>query len=127
MTLSQLSLETSDGIVYATLGGEIDMSNVQQIRLELGHALTNQVLGLVLDLTAVDYLDSAGIHLVHSLRTTLRSHGQKLALVIPEDSVVNDALRLAGVDWEVERIGSCAEAPWALGAATSGGGSAADP
>lgn len=115
MTLSEMTIATQDGIVYATLSGEIDMSNVQQIRSELGHALTNQAAGLVLDLTDVDYLDSAGMHLVHSLRANLRSHGQRLALVIPTGSVVNDALRLAGIDWESERVATPQDAPRAFG------------
>jgi anti-anti-sigma regulatory factor len=71
----------------------------------------------VLDLTNVDYLDSAGMHLVHSLRSGLRSHGQKLALVIPEGSVIQDALRLAGMDWRDVLIASTEDAPQAFGTA----------
>lgn len=115
MTLGELRIESRDGIVYATLAGDIDMSNVQQIRDALGRAATNQVLGLVLDLSGVDYLDSAGIHLIHSLGSRLRSHGQKLALVIPGGSVINDALRLAGLSWEDARIASPDDAPRVFG------------
>jgi anti-anti-sigma factor len=115
MTLAELTLETRDGIIYASLTGDIDTSNVPQIRLEIGQAVTNSALGLVLDLTDVDYLDSAGMHLIHSLRTRLRSHGQKLALVIPEASIINDALRLAGIDWQDHRIPTSADAPRYLG------------
>jgi anti-anti-sigma factor len=110
VTLSEIAFDTRDGVVCAFLTGDIDMSNVQEIRVELGHAVNNQALGLVLDLTEVDYLDSAGMQLVQTLRANLRSHGQRLALVIPSDSVINDALRLAGVDWAEDRMASCDEA-----------------
>src|SRR5579875_114766 len=99
MSLGDVNIESREGIVYARIAGDVDMSNVQQIRDALGRATPNQALGMVLDLTEVDYLDSTGIHLIHTLQAGLRSHGQKLALIIPEDSVINDALRLAGLDW----------------------------
>jgi anti-anti-sigma factor len=127
MTNSWLRIDAADGIVYVTLSGDIDMSNVQHVRQEIGLAVTNQEIGLVLDLSGVDYLDSAGMHLVHSLRTNLRSHGQQLALVIPPGSVINDALRLGGVDWEDQRIGSVADAPGTFGVTTSAVDSAVDP
>ena len=118
MTLPDLTIHSRDGIVCATLTGDIDMSYVPQIRREIGQAVSNQAIGLVLDMTAVDYLDSAGMHLVHNLRTNLRSHGQRLALVIPDDSVINDALRLAGVDWSEHRVASCDDAVRAFAAPT---------
>ena len=118
MTLSELTIDTDGDLVCATIVGDIDMSNVPQIRREIGQAVSNQASGLLLDLTEVDYLDSAGMDLVHSLRANLRSHGQKLALVIPDDSVINDALRLAGVDWAAERIATRADASLAFGRAT---------
>jgi anti-anti-sigma factor len=117
VTIGELRLQTRDGIVYATVAGDIDMSNVQQIRDAVGRATTNQALGLVLDLTAVDYLDSAGIHLIHMLGSHLQSHGQKLALVIPPDSVINDALRLAGLSWEESRVATAEEATRLFGGA----------
>jgi anti-anti-sigma factor len=126
MTDFELRIDAVDGIVYVTLSGDIDMSNVQHVRQEFGLAVTNQEIGLVLDLSDVDYLDSAGMHLVHSLRTNLRGHGQQLALVIPPGSVINDALRLAGVNWEGQRIASAADAPGAFGVTTPAVKSAAD-
>ena len=121
MTIGEVKLEARDGIVYATVTGDIDMSNVQPIRDALGRATSNQALGLVLDLSEVDYLDSAGIHLIHTIDSRLHSHGQKLALVIPPHSVINDALRLAGMSWEDARIATPDEAPGAFGATSADG------
>lgn len=115
MTLVEVSIESRDDIVHARIAGDIDMSNVQQIRDAIGRATSNQAIGLVLDLTDVDYLDSAGIHLIYTLRSSLRSHGQKLALIIPENSVINDALRLAGMDWRDALIADSTQASQAFG------------
>jgi anti-anti-sigma factor len=100
--LAELRVEQEGQIVYASLRGDIDMSNAGDLRGELSRATPNAALGLVLDLSGVDYLDSAGIHLVHHLREDLHSSGQRLALIIPEGSPVNAALRLAGLDWTGE-------------------------
>jgi anti-sigma B factor antagonist len=101
---ADLSIEIRGPVLVARLRGEIDMSNAGQLRDELYAATRNDALGLVLDLSEVDYLDSAGIHLVHRLREGLRARGQQLRLVIPADSLVNDALRLAGLDWDEQRV-----------------------
>jgi anti-anti-sigma factor len=62
------------------------------------------VLGVVLDLSAVDYIDSAGIHLVYRLGESLRARGQTLRIVIPPESPASDALRLAGVKRHVDVV-----------------------
>jgi anti-anti-sigma factor len=52
----------------------------------------------VLDLSGIDYLDSAGIHLLYRLRESVRARGLTFALVVPRESPVFDALRLAGIE-----------------------------
>ena len=106
MKLADLRIERHDSVVCATLRGDVDMSNSLEIREELSQAIPNEALGLVLDLAGVDYLDSAGIHLIHRLSENLRSRGQKLILIIPPDSLINDTLRLAGLDWAQDRAES---------------------
>jgi len=106
VNLADLSIETRGPVVVARVRGDVDMSNAGQLRDELHGATHNDALGLVLDLSEVEYLDSAGIHLIHRLRDGLRTRGQQLRLVIPGDSPVNDTLRLAGLDWDKEVVGS---------------------
>ena len=109
MRIADLSIETRGPIVVARLRGDIDMSNVGPLRDELGRATHNDALGLMLDLSQVEYLDSAGIQMIHRLREGLQTHGQRLRLVIAADSPIHDTLRLAGLDWN-EEIVSSAEA-----------------
>lgn len=102
MRLAELTVEPWNAVIYAKLSGEVDMSNADELREDLSEKTPNDALGLVLDLVDVGYLDSAGIHLIHRLREDLRARGQKLKLVIPPDSLINDTLRLAGLDWADE-------------------------
>jgi anti-anti-sigma factor len=95
--LADVQFDSRDRAVVARVTGEVDLSNAAQICDAIGEATPNTALGLVLDLGAVDYLDSAGIHLIYRLRENLRARGQKLMLAMLAQSPVQDSLRLAGV------------------------------
>jgi anti-sigma B factor antagonist len=95
--LADVRFEMIEGGVVARLTGEIDMSNADEIGSAVRHMMSNQALGLVMDLSDVDYFDSAGIHLIYDLRESLRVRGQQLRLVVPEQSAARDTLSLAGV------------------------------
>ena len=97
MMLADVQFDIRDDVVVANVTGEIDLSNAGQLRDAIAGATANTALGVVLVLNGVDYLDSAGIHLIYRLRDSLTTRGQNLMLVIPEKSPVQDALRLAGV------------------------------
>lgn len=57
----------------------------------------NTSLGVVLDLTAVDHVDSPGIHILYRLSESLRDRGLALRSVIPPRRAAGDVLRPAGV------------------------------
>ena len=101
MRLADVRLTGEGQVVVAGLTGELDVSNTANIGSVLAENVPNSALALILDLTDVEYLDSAGIHLIYDLREKLRARGQSLHLVIPPDSPANDALRLAGVSGHV--------------------------
>ena len=109
--LADVRFRDGDGAVVAHLTGEIDQSNADSIRRALVDTVTNHVAKLVLDLTDVDYLDSAGIRLIFWLREQLRTRGQALELVVPSASPTSDALRLAGVLHHLRTIEAIDEAP----------------
>lgn len=97
MRLANLHHKTVNSVVIAQVSGEIDMSNAGDLRVALSSITPNDALGLVLDLSEVEYVDSAGIHLIYRLRDSLRTRGQQLRLVIPPDSAVQQTLELAGI------------------------------
>ncbi|MGN6869196.1 MAG: STAS domain-containing protein [Solirubrobacteraceae bacterium] len=84
--------------LIARLSGEIDMSNAEEMGATVIGATPNEASGVVLDLSAVEYLDSAGIYVIYGMRASLQARGQSLILVIPAESPVHDALRLSGAD-----------------------------
>jgi anti-sigma B factor antagonist len=104
MRLADLQFSSHQGLLIARVLGEIDMSNAGDLARALTEETPNDNSGLVLDLSEVDYLDSAGIHLVYRLRESLRARGQSLRLVVANGSPVSDALRLAGVQRNLDVV-----------------------
>ncbi len=96
MTLADLHITYAAGAVVAHMVGEIDMSNAEDLSAAVIGATPNEARGVVLDLSQVDYLDSAGIWVIHGMRASLHARGQRLVLVIPPRSPVQDTLRLSG-------------------------------
>jgi anti-sigma B factor antagonist len=89
-------IDARDGVLVARPRGEIDLSNVAELRGALMRNLSNDALGAVLDLSETDYLDSAGINLFFELRERLRIRGPEMRVVVGPGSQVHDALRYAG-------------------------------
>jgi anti-anti-sigma factor len=77
-------------------------------------ATPTEAQGVVLDLSKVDYLDSAGIYVIYGMRSSLQARGQGLILVIPPRSPVHDALRLSGTQPSGEVVEGVEEALRAL-------------
>jgi anti-sigma B factor antagonist len=122
MDLADIHITTHDGVIVVSVTGEIDMSNASDLRTAIIDATPNEAFGLVLDLSAVDYIDSAGIHLLYRLGDSLRARGQTLRVVIPPTSPASDTLRLAGVTRHVDVVAERDEGVRAVGARTSGDG-----
>ena len=64
----------ADGIPVVTVAGEIDMSNADRFRDALGLAAAAAADGgsFVVDLTGVEYLDSAGVHALFAHASRIR-------------------------------------------------------
>jgi anti-anti-sigma factor len=96
--LARLSLETRDGIQIAHISGEVDIANASTLQSEISDTVGNTVLGLVVDLTATEYFDSAGIRMLFELRKRLTGRRQSLRVVVPRESVIITALLVTEVD-----------------------------
>ncbi len=119
MNLADLHITRHDGVIVVRVTGEIDLSNASDLREAIIDVTPNDALGLVLDLTGVDYIDSAGIHLLYRLGDSLRARGQTLRIVIPPNSPASDALRLAGVKRHVDVVAELDEGVRAVATAAS--------
>jgi anti-anti-sigma factor len=97
--LAQLELSGEDeDVVVARLSGEVDLSNAAVVGDELTAAVPNSALGLVLDLTATEYLDSSGVHLVFELAERLRRRQQRLLIAVPASAPIRRILRIVELD-----------------------------
>jgi anti-anti-sigma factor len=97
VNLADVEIRSEDTVVIAQLTGEIDLANARGIEEEIIAATPNRARRVVVDLSALEFIDSAGIQLVYQLRERLHNRRQEMSLVIPPDSTAADALRLAGV------------------------------
>lgn len=120
MSLADLQLTSHEGVLIARLTGEIDSSNAGELRAAIADATPNAALGVLLNLSDVEYIDSAGIHMLYRLGESLRNRGQALRVVIPPGSPASDALRLAGVTRHVDVVEAVDEGLQALTAGPSG-------
>lgn len=106
MSLGDVAITVENSVVIARLTGEIDLSNAQGIEDAVAAGTPNQALSVFLDMSALEYLDSAGIQLIYQLKEKLGIRGQSLKLVVPSDSPAADALKLAGVMDHLDTIES---------------------
>ena len=92
----------SEGDPAILLSGEIDISNAAHLARALKGAVSNLDHELILDLSRVTYVDSAGIRVLFEIARRLKDHQQQLVLVVPESSGVHRSLTLGGLLHAVE-------------------------
>src|ERR1700749_1401278 len=110
MSLADVQITLAPSALIAHVTGEVDMSNAEDVGATVIGATPNEAEAVILDLTGVDYLDSAGIYVIHGMRASLQARGQVLILVIPPTSPVHDSLRLAGAERPGEVAGAVEDA-----------------
>jgi anti-sigma B factor antagonist len=111
--LAHVHLDTIEDVPVARLDGDIDISNAQDLGDALAAAVPTRALGLVVDLTELDYLDSAGVHLLLELSGRLRTRRQELRAVAPAEAPLRMVLDIAAVDQRVplhERVADAVRA-----------------
>jgi anti-anti-sigma factor len=92
-----VSFEPKGYVLVARMEGEIDLSNAEQLGIEIAETTGPEAQRVVLDLTEVEHIDSYGIVVIYGLRQRLREHETPLVLVIPKDGRIRRALELVGV------------------------------
>lgn len=97
MSLAHLQSELHGTVLLARLDGELDLSNVPSLTKELATSVPNTVTVLALDLSAVTYMDSAGLGMLYSLARQLRDRQQRLSIVVPEASRLRRLMAVASI------------------------------
>ena len=93
-----MRLDTDEGLITASLVGEIDLSNASRLLATISSEVPNEALGLILDLSAVTYIDSSGLRLVLELAKRLEWRDQMMRVVVADDGRIRKVLRLAGIE-----------------------------
>lgn len=97
MSAGAVRFDTGENVLVANMSGEIDLSNAEQLGIQVAEACPQAVRGVVLDLSGVKYIDSYGIFVIHGLRQRLAEQEQTLVLVVPKDGLIRRAIELVGL------------------------------
>lgn len=84
----------SGEVAVVVCSGDVDLIRAPSLRTELMAAVDNRHAGLVIDLTDVDYVDSAGVNVLFEVADELRQHQLGMAVVIPPGSLVERVVTL---------------------------------
>jgi anti-sigma B factor antagonist len=111
------SVESRDGaaIAIVALDGELDLGVLEVLEDAIGQRSDDQA-GLVLDLSELSFVDSAGIHALVTAREALEESGTPSALVVTPGSNVERVLDMTGL---LERLASHPDRDSAVAAVVS--------
>ena len=96
--LTDFRFERQGDVVAVELRGEIDLSSVRDIDANLRGSVPNTALGIVIDLSRVEYFDSSALQMLFELARWLGRREQRLHLVVPESAIVARELELAEIE-----------------------------
>ena len=96
--LTDFRFERQGDVVAVELRGEIDLSSVRDIDANLRGSVPNTALGIVIDLSRVEYFDSSALQMLFELARWLGRREQRLHLVVPESAIVARELELARIE-----------------------------
>lgn len=90
--------DIAPGVLLCVVAGEIDLVTVPEFQETLTKALHHAPSHLVLDLTGVEFLGSAGLKILIELHTAQHAVGCHLALVVGDNRVVVRTLHITALD-----------------------------
>jgi anti-anti-sigma factor len=75
-------------VIVARMPVEVEISQAPSLRGQLIDAVENRDLGLVIDMTATEYLDSSGVNMLFELGEGLAARQLRMAVVMPKGGLV---------------------------------------
>lgn len=108
--MAGVRIEREDKIVVAVLTGEVDMSNAASVRQQIAESVTPDDDALLVDLSELSFIDSAGLHTLIELRTVLDERRQQLLLCVSHGSPIERAIEIIGLSRSVSIHADRAEA-----------------
>lgn len=109
MSLTINVLPPGQGSQRVAIGGRLDTHTYEDLDEALAPLLTRQLHSLVLDLSELEYISSAGIRSIFKARKALAAHGGKVLVVNPQPQIqkVFDVVKAVPLN---DIFGSTAEA-----------------
>lgn len=109
MNLTINVLPPGKGSQRVAIGGRLDTHTYEDLDEALAPLLTRQLHSLVLDLSELEYISSAGIRSIFKARKALAGHGGKVLVVNPQPQIqkVFDVVKAVPLN---DIFGSTAEA-----------------
>ena len=93
-----LTLATNevDGATIIAVGGEIDVYTAPKLRDKITELVANGVYDIIVDMEAVEFLDSTGLGVLVGGLKKVRAHDGKLELVCTQDRLLK-IFRITGL------------------------------
>jgi anti-sigma B factor antagonist len=98
--LAALKVESEDGSVVVYLSGEIDVSNAENLATEIAGAVVGAH-SIVIDLEAVQFLDSSGLRLLRQLSAGAREANANFVVVASPNSVARSVIDIVSMGDEI--------------------------
>ena len=95
-----MQTDGEDGRVVVRLSGEIDLSNVDGLEAQIDDAISD-VPDVVIDLTAIDFIDSRGLRLLKRVSAAVAGRDGTLLIVAPASSIARSVLDMTGMSQEL--------------------------
>ena len=97
MPMAEVRYEREDETVVAIITGEVDMSNATSVRQEIAASVTPDDDAVIIDMSELSFIDSAGLHAMIELGTVLEERRQQLLLCLPPKSTIRRAIEIIGL------------------------------
>ena len=95
--MAEVRFEREDKVVIAVPTGEVDMSNAATVRQQIAESVTSDEDALIVDLSELAFMDSAGLHSLIELGTVLSERRQQLLLCVPHGTPIERAMDIIGL------------------------------
>ena len=95
--LADVTLERTDRVALAAVSGELDMSNATSVRQQIVQFVTPNDWALVIDLSGLTFIDSAGLRSIFELADMLEERRQQLFLCVPPQGTVARTIEIVGL------------------------------
>lgn len=97
MTEAMVLPHQQNGQLRLTLSGEVDIANADDVERQIYRAIGNEATKVVIDLTEVTFIDSAGIKVLALLAGRLEQVNTEMHLVVPSGSLARRVVELTGL------------------------------